>query len=428
MKRILSVVVLLVAVFVLAACGQEEVKCGAGTEYVDGQCVAPDNEDPTCEDDQTLVDGVCEDNEEPTECNAGYSLIDGVCIQDEIQCQDDEELVDGECQPIVDPLECDEGYEEVDGECQPIEVVIDPTGLESVANVDFTDSITGWATEGSVTLSHDAAGYLVANVSAFSGAFYQENVQLGDMVTEKDFTYTVTFVVKTDVEAGRNVMFFLEDTDNAYAKFFEETVTLTTEFQSFTYTYVATTNNSDTKIGLFLGDMENAALGNVIIDSITVVKEAGLQGNKFEDLANADFTDSDISAWGTEGNVALSHNAEGYLVIDVTGLTGNFWEENITYRDLIVETWVKYTVEVVIRGDVSRDVILFAEDTDNAYAKYADVTHTVTTEWTTITLQFTPTETNADTTLGLFFGTMENSELGQFEIDSITIIAEPTFN
>ncbi len=383
MKKILNLSILFLMVFTLSSCDtSDDVKCGAGTVYLDGTCQASDtgndNENPT-------------DNEDP---------IDEENPTDNEDPNDDENPVDN----------------------------TPDNALELIATNDFTsDDISSWATEGNVTLSHDADGYLVANVSGFTGEFYQENFQLPNMATEKDHTYTITIVAKTDVTEGRDVQFFLEDTDNNFSKFFLETEALTTDFQTFTYTYVATVANNDTKLGLFLGIMENSDLGNVIIDSITVVKEEGLIGDLLEDLSNSDFGTNDISNWEMEGNIELSYDENGYLVIKVTGLTGNFWEENVTYGDLITKGWTTYTVVVRIKGTVERTVNLFAEDTDNGFTKYAEINHTVTTEWTEITLTFTPTQSNSDTRIGLFLGEMENSALGTFYIDSITITADATF-
>ena len=423
MKKLITLVILFVTVFTLSACDQtSDVKCGEGTVYKDGTCTAPaDNEDPlVCETGFELnaAKDDCVATVEPLTCDAGYELNSAkdACIEEEPEA-----------------LVCDRGYElnEAKDACveEVVELVIDPSGLETLANVDFTDSdFSGWTTEGNVSLSHDAAGYMVANVSAFTGDFYQENVTLGNLNTANGHTYTITITAKTDIEAGRNVQFFLEDTDQAYLKFFMETETLTTDFQVFTYTYVAISNNNDTKLGVFLGTMDNAALGNVIIDSIEVEKTVGLLGTYLEDLENAEFTDSDISNWMTEGNITLSYDAAGYLVADVTAFTGNFWEENITYGNMITESWVAYTIDVVIKSSVERDVTFFAEDTDAGFLKYVEVTHTVTTEWSTISFSFTPTGLNNDTKIGLFLGVINNSELSQIMIDSITVTAVPTFN
>jgi hypothetical protein len=81
---------------------------------------------------------------------------------------------------------------------------------------------------------------------------------------------TVSFTLRTDEVDGREVILFLEDTDNNYVKYIESTASLTTAFQTFTYTFTPTVDNDDTKIALFVGDMENATLGTIFIDSITI--------------------------------------------------------------------------------------------------------------------------------------------------------------
>ena len=122
------------------------------------------------------------------------------------------------------------------------------------------------------------------------------------------------------------------------------------------------------------------------------------------------------------------NDGEGYLVADVSDFTGNFWEDNITYRDLIVEAWTTYTITIILKSSVERDVILFAEDTDAGFAKYVESTFTVGTDWTTIEVTFRPTEDNVDTTIGLFLGLMDGATFGEIMIDSIVITAVKTFN
>jgi len=423
MKKIITVLLILTTVFVLSACEKtSDIKCGAGTEYSDGQCLAPvvDQELLVCESGYELnaAKDACVVETEELTCDTGYELNESgdACVLE-----------------TIEPLVCESGYElnEAKDACveEIIDLEIDPYGLETLANVDFTDSdLSAWVADGNINLSHDVNGYLVANVTAFTGEFYQENISIGNLNTATDHTYTITFTAKTDIENGRDVQFFLEDTDLAYFKYFMETETLTTEFQTFTYTFVAINSNNDTKIGLFLGEMVNASLGSVIIDSIEIVKVVGLLGTNLEDLENSDFSNSDLSNWETEGNVTVTYDVNGYLVADVTGFTGNFWEENLTYGNMITESWVAYTIEIVIKSSVERDVILFAEDTDAGFLKYAEVTETITSEWTTIVLSFTPNSLNNDTKIGLFLGEINGSSLGQIMIDSITITAVPTFN
>ena len=76
--------------------------------------------------------------------------------------------------------------------------------------------------------------------------------------------------MKTSIASGRDITFFVENTDAGYAKYFEITESITSTFQTFTYTFTPTQDNDDTKVGIFLGDMENAGLGIITIDSIVI--------------------------------------------------------------------------------------------------------------------------------------------------------------
>lgn len=143
--------------------------------------------------------------------------------------------------------------------------------LTDLPNQTFTsDDISMWDTEGKVDLTHNASGYLEANVTEFTGAFYQENIQLGGFYITAGVRYQISFTVRTTIVGGRDVTFFVENTDAGYAKYFENTESVTSTFQTFTYTFTPTQDNDDTKIGIFLGNMENAALGMIIIDEIII--------------------------------------------------------------------------------------------------------------------------------------------------------------
>jgi hypothetical protein len=143
--------------------------------------------------------------------------------------------------------------------------------LTDLPNQTFTSSdISMWDTEGNVTLTHNSSGYLEAYVSAYTGLFYQENIQLGGFYVTAGVTYQVSFTVKTSIASGRDITFFVEDTNAGYAKYFEITESITSTFQTFTYTFTPTRDNDDTKVGIFLGNMDNAGLGIITIDSIVI--------------------------------------------------------------------------------------------------------------------------------------------------------------
>jgi hypothetical protein len=92
--------------------------CEADQTLVDGVCV--DNEPtPTCEANQTLVDGVCVDNEPAPTCEANQTLVDGVCVDNEpaSTCEADQTLVDGVCVDNEPAPACDENSTIENGEC-----------------------------------------------------------------------------------------------------------------------------------------------------------------------------------------------------------------------------------------------------------------------------------------------------------------------
>ncbi len=149
-----------------------------------------------------------------------------------------------------------------------------PLTLDTYPNQEFTDTdISGWTTEGTLTLSHDAMGYLVATVTELGANPWDQNIGFPGLNVYAGYTYTVSYTIKTAFAEGRDVTFFAEDTNNGYAKYFETTETLTDAFQTFTYTFTPTADNDDTKLGIFLGNTSNPLIGDVVIDSIIVTVE-----------------------------------------------------------------------------------------------------------------------------------------------------------
>jgi hypothetical protein len=241
---------------------------------------------------------------------------------------------------------------------------------------------------------------------------------------EKGYTYEVTYRMKTGLVDGRDVVVFVEPSAGA-PKLLEEQISLTTSYQDFTFSFQTTTNTETGMIGVFLGaNLPGAHPGTVIIDSITIVRTGEKQEEVLlTDFPNQLFTESDISAWVTEGNVTLNHNASGYLEADVTSFTGLFYQDNIQLGGFYVSAGTTYQVSFTIRTSIlnGRDVTFFVEDTNAGYAKYFEVTESLTDSFQTFTYTFTPTQDNDDTKIGIFLGDMENAALGMVIIDSIVI-------
>ncbi len=118
MKKLI-VVTVFISMLVLTGCTtQQEIKCGPGTEMVDGQCVA---ESVSCEDGFHEENGTCVQDE--LVCDEGYHDEDGTCVIDELVCDEGYHEENGAC--VIDELVCDAGYHEENGTCVLDDIVCD---------------------------------------------------------------------------------------------------------------------------------------------------------------------------------------------------------------------------------------------------------------------------------------------------------------
>jgi len=184
-----------------------------------------------------------------SECGTGTTYVDGVCVLD----KDVPKTTTGTtlCESEVGP--------------------------HTVVNGEFTNPpaepwffIGGWMVNDPDNIWMEQFGAVVFDVNQTStnvwdGAFWQPKVY-----TELGCTYTLSFTMRTDEVGGRDVIVFLEDTDDNYNKFIEDTVTLGVDYQTYTYTFTPLVTNDDTKIGIFFAN----DIGTVIVDSVLVTREA----------------------------------------------------------------------------------------------------------------------------------------------------------
>ena len=211
MKKAVILFMMIISMFLLTACSNtEDYECGEGTKLVGDACVL---DDETNDNEEPVSTGtVCDDN------GGAYEVVN-------------EEFIN----PPAEPWFFIGGW-----------------------MVSQPDSI--WMEEFNAII-FDVTDAAFAERNVWDGAFWQPKVY-----TEAGCTYTISFTVRTDEASGREVILFLEDTDNNYLKFFEETVTLTQEYQTFTYVYNASFTNNDSKVGIFFA----SDVGTVILDSVIV--------------------------------------------------------------------------------------------------------------------------------------------------------------
>lgn len=125
MKKLNAITLALLASLQLTACGG-----GGGNEtpevkppVVVPPIVVPD---PTCAENQDLVNGVCVDKPiipEPVVCDDGQELVNGVCVDIPV---------------VPEPITCPEGQELVNGVCVVIPPIPDPEPVEIADYIDLS--------------------------------------------------------------------------------------------------------------------------------------------------------------------------------------------------------------------------------------------------------------------------------------------------
>jgi len=319
-----------------------------------------------------------------------------------------------------------------------IDIVVNTIGGATVATIGNT----GWEVQdseftntnlydswfipsGDVTVTHnETLGEVDVHVNTVGMNFWDVIFAQPGKVFEKGYTYEITYRMKTGLSEGRDVKVFVEPSSGG-TKLLEEQVSLTTSFQDFTFTFAPTSSTETGMVGVFIGaNLPGAHPGSIIFDSITITRTGAPVADVYlNNLPNQEFTNSDITEWGTEGNVTLSHDTSGYLVVNTSSFTGAFYQDNIQLGGLSVKVGVTYTVSYKLKTDFAegRDVTFFVEDTDAGYAKYFETTDTLTNGFQTFTYTFTPTANNQDTKIGIFLGDMDNAVVGSIIIDSIVV-------
>lgn len=302
---------------------------------------------------------------------------------------------------------------------------IGSTGWELI-NPNFTDTelFDAWMIPNGDATVTNTDGEVEIYINTIGMNFWDILFAQPGKTFQKGYTYEVTYRMKTGLTAGRDVVVFVEPSKNA-PKILEEHISLTTEYQDFTFTFQTTTNTDGGMLGVFLGaNLTGAHPGAVMIDSITLTRTGELEEDiNLTSVPNQSFTNSDISIWDKEGNVTLTHNVNGYLEVEVSAFTGEFYQDNIQLGGFFVSAGKTYTVSYIVKTDivVGRNITFFVEDTNAGYSKYFEETAAVTEDFQTFTYTFTPTADNDDTKIGIFLGSMENGELGTIIIDSIII-------
>jgi len=99
MKKLFTILLLLIGVFILAGCTNTPVDediCGSRFVEVEGVCI---EKETFCASTQEFIDGKCSE----IVCEAGEEVINRECAIPEVTCLPYEDIIDGEC---IDTYEC----------------------------------------------------------------------------------------------------------------------------------------------------------------------------------------------------------------------------------------------------------------------------------------------------------------------------------
>ena len=179
-----KIIVILGFVFLLVLSGctvTSDIKCGVGTEFKDGMCVVPqDDDDLNCEAGQVEVNGACVDPLTEDDCEVGQTLVNGACEDDEeqVECETGQTLINNQCvNNTVDLPDWFEGWS----------LLQEPTGDVPLNNFDFSED-----------------GFTV-NL----GVNQRAGIQMLNLTFEPGYAYEVKFDYVSDV-AGKGVFVQLQ--------------------------------------------------------------------------------------------------------------------------------------------------------------------------------------------------------------------------
>ncbi len=305
------------------------------------------------------------------------------------------------------------------------EVTIDDVELsvlqqdETVVNGDFEN--TGWNLwfqdwdegNGLANATYEIVdGEMVVTIGAlgdhnWSVQFFQEGISIAEG-TE----YTITFDAKADSPRDINLKFIDANNDE-----FLYVASLTTEMQTFTYTFTYDGTAESGKIDFELGVIGDATAGVITFDNIEMTDGTDPVG-----VVNGDF--EQVVGWGSYAHAAdgaeMSMDiVNGELVIDVTNIGTAFWNVQLFQEGIDVVQGATYVVVFDAKADVARDMnFVFIDANGKEFRQVFDLT----TEMQTFTFTFTYDGTATTGKLDFELGNISDSSVATaVTLDNINI-------
>ena len=261
-----------------------------------------------------------------------------------------------------------------------------------ISNGDFSSATDAWSGNGFFVV--DGANF--ADVATAGNSY---DVNLSNVIDlQTGSSYTLTFKAKGTV--GRTIIAGIGLNSAPFTNV-TETVTLTADWQVFTYTF---TNigfgDTDSRVLFDMG----ADVGEVYIDDVTLVKYGEL-------LSNGDFS-SETDAWS--GNAFLVVDGANFANV---ATAGNSYDVNLS-NVIDLQTGSSYTLRFRAKGTAGRTIIAGIGLNEAPYTN-AVQTATLTADWQVFTYTFTNLGFGGTNSRVLFdFG----ADIGEVFIDDVSLV------
>jgi cytochrome c oxidase assembly protein Cox11 len=271
---------------------------------------------------------------------------------------------------------------------------------ELVKNPEFDQ--TGWGTHVHIWdgATADATfeiinGEMVIDIANVSSTNWHIQLFQDGITLVPGTEYTITFKAKASVARDINVVLI------AGAEY-RQTVSLTTEMQTFSYTFTydgtATTGKLDFEFGLING----ATAGIVTLDDISMTPTGGTA----LPIVNSDF--GQVIGWDTwsQSEDTSISVVDEQLLVNVPNVGGNFWESQLFQDGAKLIPGEVYTVIFTAKADVARDInFVLISNVENRKA------FNITTEFATYMYTFVYNGTATTGKIDFEFGKISDSSV-----------------
>jgi len=275
-------------------------------------------------------------------------------------------------------------------------------------NGDFSE--IGWG-----TWSHDGAstigivnGELVVNVASVGTDPYSVQLFQNDIPLVEGSTYEITFDAKADV--AREIIYKIMTP--GYNVRTQQTVALTTEYQTFTYSFVYDGTDPLGQINFELGNISGATAGTVYFDNVAMTKDSeaiNVKNGNFEQVLN----------WGTWSHDGASTIGivNGELVVDVASVGTDPYSVQLFQNDIALVQGNLYTIVFSAKADVAREIIY--KIMTPGYNVRTQQTVALTTEYQTFTYSFVYDGTDPLGQINFELGNISGATAGTVYFDNV---------